>query len=134
MSLARIDETRHGLLPWMYEEHRQYVLKQYGSLLASNENKEVAKKYVQKYQQKEREDDAAYERQREELRISSVSVGAKPQELPNKEKIDWLPKGFGKKEEKVDEEKEDSVEVVEEKDVKEVKEVAKSSKTKSKKK
>ncbi len=56
----KLDEQRR-LAPWAFPDHASYVAGRYGSLL---ENPDIAEGYLREYEQKEKEFDAAYEKQR----------------------------------------------------------------------
>ena len=90
MAFQEIDEKRRGLLPWLYEDHKAYVLGQFGKIKATHPRD--ARRYIEDYKKKEELADEAYEKQREYLR-SLHQAGAlnEPQELPDVEKLDWVP-------------------------------------------
>ena len=90
MALKEIDEKRRGLLPWEYEDHKAYVLGQYGKIKATHPAD--ARGYIEDYKKKEKLDDEAYEKQGEYLK-SLFQAGATHdfQELPEKEKLEWIP-------------------------------------------
>lgn len=104
MALKEIDEKRRGLLPWLYEDHRAYVIAKYDSIKATHPDD--AKAYIMEYVEKEKEDDASYEAQGKFLeKLNESNPLAPPQELPEREKLEWVPDGLGEPKKSVEKKK-----------------------------
>ena len=96
MSLETIDRKRKGLLPWLYEEHKAYVIGKHGSIKATHPKD--AESYIDVYKKKEEEDDASYEKQKLFLEnVSKQNPLAPPQVFPERVKLDWVPEEEVKK-------------------------------------
>lgn len=95
MKLSDLD-TRFRLRPWASNEHREQVIKTYGSLLALGDDDSV-KRYLDTYRRKEEEDIEAENKQKEFFESIQESMGVDPVPFVPSVRLPWDPEKSGKK-------------------------------------